>query len=184
MRNAGKGREILRGFIFSSITMVKIDINLKTEEKLLYIYKYTILRSGKYIITYYHNTGALTMAQFGELLAELRQDKRLTQKDLANILYVTDGTISNYENGVHLPDVEKLVSIADYFGVTTDYLLGRCSSSLSPDVFDEPIIGKKTAGELIREIREMNPEQKMALNVIISDMNFSMVVGKYGKEKQ
>lgn len=124
------------------------------------------------------------MAQFGELLAELRQDRRLTQKELANILYVTDGTISNYENGVHLPDVDKLVSIADYFGVTVDYLLGRCSSSLSPDVFDEPVIGKKTAGELIRNIREMTPERKQALSVIINDMNFSMMVGQYGKEKQ
>lgn len=124
------------------------------------------------------------MAQFGELLAELRQDRRLTQKELAQIIFVTDGTISNYENGVHLPDVDKLISLADFFGVTVDYLLGRCSSSLSPDVFDEPVIGKKTAGELIRDIREMTSERKQALSVIINDMNFSMMVGQYGKEKQ
>ena len=55
------------------------------------------------------------MAQFGELLAELRQDRRLTQKELAQIIFVTDGTISNYENGVHPPDVDKLISLADFF---------------------------------------------------------------------
>lgn len=124
------------------------------------------------------------MAQFGELLAELRQDRRLTQKELAQIIFVTDGTISNYENGVHLPDVDKLISLADFFGVTVDYLLGRCSSPLSPDVYDEPVLGTRTAGELIRDIRDMSSERKQALSVVINDMNFSMMVGQYGREKQ
>lgn len=66
------------------------------------------------------------MRKFGEILAELRQDHKLTQKDLAQEMFVSVGTISNYENGVHYPDVEKLISLADFFDVTTDYLLGRC----------------------------------------------------------
>jgi len=45
------------------------------------------------------------MANFGDLLSELRRDKKLTQDELAHILYVTSGTISNYENNVHYPDV-------------------------------------------------------------------------------
>ena len=65
------------------------------------------------------------MSKFGELLAELRQDRKMTQRDLAQILHVSVGTISNYENSVHFPDVEKLMELADFFGVTTDYLLGR-----------------------------------------------------------
>ena len=44
------------------------------------------------------------MAQFGEILAELRQDRGLTQRDLAKLFFVTPGTISNYEKGRHLPD--------------------------------------------------------------------------------
>ena len=71
------------------------------------------------------------MAQFGEILAELRQDRGLTQRDLAKLFFVTPGTISNYEKGRHLPDAERLIKIADYFSVTTDYLLGRSSSKLS-----------------------------------------------------
>ena len=65
------------------------------------------------------------MAQFGDLLAELRQDRGLTQSELGKVISVTSGTISNYEHGFHLPDLEKLVLLADYFGVSTDYLLGR-----------------------------------------------------------
>ena len=62
------------------------------------------------------------MAHLGELIAELRQDKGLTQKELGDILCVFSGTISNYENGVHLPDVDKVIALANYFHVTTDYL--------------------------------------------------------------
>ena len=124
------------------------------------------------------------MAQFGELLAELRQDRRMTQKDLAKVLYVTDGTISNYENGVHLPDVDKLISLADYFGVTTDYLLGRCSSPLSPDIFDEPVTEGKTVGSLIQDIKKLSPERKQTLNVVLDDMQLSMLVGQYGRNSK
>lgn len=52
------------------------------------------------------------MGKFGEKLAELRQDHKMTQRALAQRLHVTSGTISNYENGNHLPDVDKLVDLA------------------------------------------------------------------------
>lgn len=119
------------------------------------------------------------MAQFGEILAELRQDHKLTQRDLAKMLYVTDGTISNYENGVHFPDVEKLSTLADYFHVSTDYLLGRCTAKLSPDVLDEELVGGRTVGSIIQDLREMTPERRGALSVILNDMKLGMVIGRY-----
>lgn len=79
------------------------------------------------------------MATFGEILAELRQDRNLTQKDLAKYLHVSPGTVSNYENNIHLPDLEKILILANYFGVTTDYLLGRTPFSISPDLFYKEI---------------------------------------------
>ena len=124
------------------------------------------------------------MARFGELLSELRQDHKMTQKELARKLHVTDGTISNYENGVHLPDVEKLSFIADIFGVTTDYLLGRCQSNQSPDVFERLVIDNKTVGSLIDDISSLSPDRKRVLALVIKDMKFSMVIGQYNtKEK-
>lgn len=89
------------------------------------------------------------MAQFGEILTELRQDHGLTQKELAKIFFVTPGTISNYEKGRHLPDAERLLQIADYFSVTTDYLLGRSSFNLPTDVLSAPLVDELTAGEMI-----------------------------------
>ena len=69
------------------------------------------------------------MTRFGEILAELRQDRGLTQETLAKVLFVTAGTISNYENSAHFPDIEKLTALADFFDVPLDYLLGRCASA-------------------------------------------------------
>ena len=47
-----------------------------------------------------------------------------TQQQLAKFLNVTRQAVSLYLNGAVLPPVEKLVEIANYFMVTTDYLLG------------------------------------------------------------
>ena len=83
------------------------------------------------------------MAHLGELLAELRQDRGLTQDQLAEIISVSPGTISNYEDGRHLPDLDKLKMIADYFHVTTDYLLGRSSSSIPIDLLQKRLADGK-----------------------------------------
>lgn len=123
------------------------------------------------------------MSKFGEILAELRRDKGLTQRDLAELLHVTPGTISNYEKNVHLPDVEKLIDLANYFHVTTDYLLGLCESSLSPDVFHELVAEKKTVGELIQELRQLPEDRKEALLLIINDIGFCATINRYNKKE-
>lgn len=123
------------------------------------------------------------MTKFGEILEELRQDKGLSQKDLSNILHVTPGTISNYENNVHLPSSEKLVDLADYFHVTTDYLLGRCTSSLSPDVWDQIVVGNSTAGDLIQALLGMSLERRRALALIIKDMSLSTTIHRYQQKE-
>lgn len=58
-------------------------------------------------------------------LKKLRKDKRLTQDDMAEFLNISTATYSRYENGIHEPDVETLIKLADFFDVTIDYLLGR-----------------------------------------------------------
>jgi len=57
-------------------------------------------------------------------LFELRQSRNLTQQRLAIDLGIDQTSISSYECGKYLPTVEVLVKIAEYFGVSTDYLLG------------------------------------------------------------
>lgn len=58
-------------------------------------------------------------------MKELRKEKGLTQKDAAAILGVGQTSVANYENGTRFPDADKLVAMADLFGVSVDFLLGR-----------------------------------------------------------
>ncbi len=62
---------------------------------------------------------------FGNRLTELRKQRNLTQNDMAKLLGVARTTYSSYEQGRRTPDVEIQNKIADYFGVTLDYLHGR-----------------------------------------------------------
>ena len=63
---------------------------------------------------------------FGERLRELREERNIAQKALAAVLGVSPRMVSFYESGAHfLSDESQLCRLADYFGVTTDYLLGR-----------------------------------------------------------
>jgi len=58
-------------------------------------------------------------------LKELREYRELTQSQLAERLDIGRASVSNYENGDRVPDADVLTKFADFFGVTTDYLLGR-----------------------------------------------------------
>lgn len=62
---------------------------------------------------------------FSKRLADLRQKKNISQQDLADQLGISRGRIGNYELGTREPDFDTLSRIADYFSVTTDYLLGK-----------------------------------------------------------
>lgn len=61
----------------------------------------------------------------GQILAKLRMENNMEQKKLAHFLNVSVGTVSNYENDVHKPSPETLCKLADFFGVSVDYILGR-----------------------------------------------------------
>lgn len=61
---------------------------------------------------------------FGERINILRNAYRLSQKELAAALHVSKQTVSNWENDNIAPSVEMLLKIANFFNVSTDYLLG------------------------------------------------------------
>lgn len=67
-------------------------------------------------------------------IKELRNAHGLTQVEFAKRLSVSKQAVSNWENNNIQPSIDMLVKIADYFAVTTDYLLGRsqdCSLDIS-----------------------------------------------------
>ena len=58
----------------------------------------------------------------GQRIRELRKRRNMTLRDLATELDIPFTTLGNYERGDRQPDLDLLISIADFFGVTMDYL--------------------------------------------------------------
>lgn len=89
----------------------------------------------------------------GERIADLRKHRGLSQYQLAKLLNIATSTLGMYETGKRKPNVEMLEQIAEFFNVSTDYLLGRAAPdedrkpltknqkliaySIDPDISDE-----------------------------------------------
>ncbi len=63
--------------------------------------------------------------ELGDRLKKLREEKGLSQIELARALNISNVMLSRYEKNKRSPDYETLNKLADYYGVSTDYLLGR-----------------------------------------------------------
>jgi len=65
------------------------------------------------------------MAKFTERLKSLRIERKLSQAELSQATETSQNAICLYETGKIEPSIKTLVSLADYFDVSVDYLLGR-----------------------------------------------------------
>ena len=62
-----------------------------------------------------------------ERIRNLREDRDLKQRDIATLLTCSQVCYSNYETGKRDIPIEVLIKLADFYGTSTDYLLGRTS---------------------------------------------------------
>lgn len=90
-------------------------------------------------------------------LKEIRESKGISQKDFAAIIGVPANTYNQWENGKRQPDSEIMILIADYYGVTMDYLMGRKSPPTSSNISKPrgiriPVYGYVAAGIPIEAI--------------------------------
>ena len=109
------------------------------------------------------------MTKFGEILMQLRQEKHLSQAELGHIIYA---------------DVEKLVRLADYFNVSIDYLLGRSTSKLSPDVFAQTVSDDTTVGDVVQSLQRLSPARKRAACTMVADMEVASMIHIAGKRER
>ena len=67
-----------------------------------------------------------------DILKQLRQHHKLGTEQVAEAIGISGSAYRNYERGERTPDYDKIVKIADFYNVTTDYLLGRTGEKLEP----------------------------------------------------
>lgn len=70
------------------------------------------------------------MKSLEERLYTLRNEKKLTQEEVASAINVSRQTISNWEKGTGKPNLEKAVDLANIYGVSLDALVGQAPSSI------------------------------------------------------
>lgn len=85
-----------------------------------------------------------------ERIKELREARGLRQEDVAAVLNTKRQSVSRYETNKHDPDLGTLLKLCDYFGVTSDYLLGRSEVPTQEISADE--------WALVRGYRELSEE--------------------------
>ncbi len=99
-------------------------------------------------------------------LRELRKAHGLTTEQLAKIVGCSNATITNYELGNRQPDQKMLFKLADYFGVTVDYLLGR-ESPAQPSHNGKwiNVYGEIAAGIPIEAVEDVIDQEEISLEM-------------------
>lgn len=80
------------------------------------------------------------MSKFSERLKRLREESNESRVEAAQQLGISRASLEYYEKSQRKPDIETLGKLADHYGVTTDYLLGR--TDISETAFDPEVICK------------------------------------------
>lgn len=95
------------------------------------------------------------MEYFGMKLRALRQEKKITQKQLAEALGLVTASISSYETGGNYPSAEIIIKLCRFFNVSADYLLGISDTRNfnMTDLTDEQY---QTIISLITQFRQLN----------------------------
>jgi len=109
-------------------------------------------------------------------LKALRTQQRKTQQEMADLLGITRQGYAKYENNLGEPDNSTLSKLADYFGVSTDYLLGRTDKiALTPQEKDEAafqaFINDPELGVWYKELPQSGEEELRKLRTIWEMIN-------------
>lgn len=106
--------------------------------------------------------------QTKDILKELRKSKGYNNaKDFCEASGISYNTYQNYETGKRLPTAEFLMQIADFYGVTTDYLLGREPAQPEPNPFENIKLTKEQEEEANKNYKMLTPKDKAIVASII-----------------
>ena len=103
----------------------------------------------------------MVIMMFATRLKKLRFEKDITQAEFAKVIGVSQQTVASWEVGRTEPANEALKNIADYFNVSTDYLLGREDTSKNISLSDEQ-------KNLLKDFDGLNEEGRTTLCTVLN----------------
>lgn len=122
-----------------------------------------------------------------ENLKSARKKSGKTQKEVADLLGVGQSTYKNYECGLREPNGDTIVALANLFGVSTDYLLGRPTAQPPTDALERLFTEKSFSAleeELLRKYMELPHEARQAVVRFINDATAKALQRKNGTAPQ
>lgn len=98
--------------------------------------------------------------QLGHVIAKLRVEKGITQRQLAKALNVSTSVVGMWETNKRLPSIESFVLIIDYFGISADFLLEN-DRKLKPELyFNKTITAAPEFQKILNTFSELNEDNK------------------------
>ncbi len=108
---------------------------------------------------------------------ELMNETNTKREDIAKAIHVSSVAIGQYYNGETLPSIEKLIKIAGYFNVSTDYLLGKTKVNTNNYTLKEVCEYTRLNEDNINYLQRMNEKQMIIINEILYHINHSVPFG-------
>ncbi|MGD1959114.1 MAG: helix-turn-helix domain-containing protein [Fulvivirga sp.] len=119
-----------------------------------------ILTLANFLVKNYFIGRTAMKNAFGKNLKNLRETHNLKQKDLEPILGITRGQVSNYENGVSDPNLDVLIKLAQYFGISLDELILEPGTSLTMAGESPAKYGYASIDEIVKEKDELKAKNQ------------------------
>lgn len=123
-------------------------------------------------------------------IKQLRREKKLTQEELSKIIGVVRTTIAGYERGVICPSQDKLILLAQYFGVSADYIIGKTDvrnelTTTSKDIYEnlQLIIDVLQSNEEVycNGIKLTDPQKHILYEILYQNTRILSELFKVGK---
>lgn len=119
------------------------------------------------------------MKQFYERLKELRNEKKLSQKALSELIFVSQQTVAKWEKNNSTPNPDALIKICQVLDCSSDYLLGISETKKAPLQMQESLTADEQ--KLLNYFKELNDEGQYLL---INQAQALVTSGLYIKNKE
>lgn len=119
----------------------------------------------------------------GARLEQLRKSQHMTQEEMGAKFGVCASTLSNYERGVHQPDLSFVEKVAEYFQVSIDYLFGKTEFQSPIDRLNIKLSDNLTIGEFLNIVLEYDQTQLEQLLAYIDYLSSGYAPAMGGSDK-